>query len=682
VHAARRGARPGEPPRGRVLDLTDTEAADAAVAGAKAANLAKAAHAGLPVLPGLVLSTEGPIDPAGLRAAWHRISDGGRAALVVRSSSTVEDAGASSMAGQFRSVLGVRDAEAFQAAVAQVLESAKRLAEPGAPPAPMAVLVQPELAPVCAGVMFGVDPVTGDRRRMMVEAVRGSPHALVSGTVTAARYLLTRTGRIVERADTSVLDWRRRHRLARLGRRAERVFGGPQDIEWAFGEDNRLWLLQSRPVTAVGRHDAPVGPILGTGPVSETFPLPLGPLELDLWAAPLQQGIVDALRLTGSVSHRRLANSPVVTSVGGRLAVDLELLGVAPGHRSLARALDPRGPVRRLLAAWRVGRLRAALPHIATETIRQVDRHLVQVPTLPSLSEPDLIRLLRRITAELAVVHAQEVLAGMLLPSAEGGGAPSIALAALAAGRTAQLSDGEIVRRAPVVQALTPPRIGAAYPLPVAHQAVAARGGVRNLAERDALRLLARWLQELSARAATLLGERLQATGRLAAADLVKFLSLDELAALTSGGVAPSPEVLAERAATPTVPALPACFRRTDAGDVVPEPGGGRPAGGRAAGGGRGLGRVAGDTTSAAGEVLVVETLSPELAAALPGLAGLISETGSALSHLAILARELAVPTVVGVPDARRRFQPGALVVVDGGTGEVSLVAAQEGEPR
>lgn len=39
----------------------------------------------------------------------------------------------------------------------------------------------------------------------------------------------------------------------------------------------------------------------------------------------------------------------------------------------------------------------------------------------------------------------------------------------------------------------------------------------------------------------------------------------------------------------------------------------------------------------------------PDLAAWLPRLRGLVAETGSPLSHLAVLARELNVPTVVAV---------------------------------
>ncbi len=74
------------------------------------------------------------------------------------------------------------------------------------------------------------------------------------------------------------------------------------------------------------------------------------------------------------------------------------------------------------------------------------------------------------------------------------------------------------------------------------------------------------------------------------------------------------------------------------------------------------------------GAVLIVRTLDPNLAPLLPRLGGLVAETGSLLSHLAILAREFGVPTAVGVEDAVSRFPAGATVVVDGTTGEVSLV--------
>lgn len=71
--------------------------------------------------------------------------------------------------------------------------------------------------------------------------------------------------------------------------------------------------------------------------------------------------------------------------------------------------------------------------------------------------------------------------------------------------------------------------------------------------------------------------------------------------------------------------------------------------------------------------MLVVRSLDPALASLLPGLAGLVAETGSALSHLAVLAREYRVPTAVGVPGAVDRFPSGTALTVDGGTGEVTV---------
>jgi pyruvate,water dikinase len=69
--------------------------------------------------------------------------------------------------------------------------------------------------------------------------------------------------------------------------------------------------------------------------------------------------------------------------------------------------------------------------------------------------------------------------------------------------------------------------------------------------------------------------------------------------------------------------------------------------------------------------VLVVRTLDPSLASVLPRLAGLVAETGSVLAHLAILAREAGVPTVVGAAGALDRYEPGTVVRVDGDTGEI-----------
>ena len=81
-----------------------------------------------------------------------------------------------------------------------------------------------------------------------------------------------------------------------------------------------------------------------------------------------------------------------------------------------------------------------------------------------------------------------------------------------------------------------------------------------------------------------------------------------------------------------------------------------------------------GDGDVPTGSVLVVGHLDPRLAPVIPRLAGLVAETGNALSHLAILAREHHVPVVVGLADATTRFTAGDHVVVDGSAGSVQPV--------
>jgi pyruvate,water dikinase len=90
--------------------------------------------------------------------------------------------------------------------------------------------------------------------------------------------------------------------------------------------------------------------------------------------------------------------------------------------------------------------------------------------------------------------------------------------------------------------------------------------------------------------------------------------------------------------------------------------------------GGRAVGTVWDGTGPSPSEaVLVVRTLDPALAPLLPDLTGLVAQTGSPLSHLAVLAREFGLPTVVGAADAVRRFPPGSRLTVDGTTGDVRV---------
>lgn len=79
------------------------------------------------------------------------------------------------------------------------------------------------------------------------------------------------------------------------------------------------------------------------------------------------------------------------------------------------------------------------------------------------------------------------------------------------------------------------------------------------------------------------------------------------------------------------------------------------------------------------GEVVVVRSLDVGLAPFVLRAAGIVAECGGTLSHGAVLARELGIPAVVGVADARVRLKDGERVAVDGERGVVERLLPSGG---
>jgi phosphohistidine swiveling domain-containing protein len=76
------------------------------------------------------------------------------------------------------------------------------------------------------------------------------------------------------------------------------------------------------------------------------------------------------------------------------------------------------------------------------------------------------------------------------------------------------------------------------------------------------------------------------------------------------------------------------------------------------------------------GDVLVVEYADPGWTPLFPRAAALVMEVGGAMSHAAVVARELGIPAVFGVREATRALADGETVEVDGDRGLVTSRAA------
>ena len=73
------------------------------------------------------------------------------------------------------------------------------------------------------------------------------------------------------------------------------------------------------------------------------------------------------------------------------------------------------------------------------------------------------------------------------------------------------------------------------------------------------------------------------------------------------------------------------------------------------------------------GEILVARSTDPGWTPLFLTAGGLVMEMGGATSHGALVAREVGIPAVVGVPNATARIVSGGGITVDGTAGRVAL---------
>jgi phosphoenolpyruvate synthase/pyruvate phosphate dikinase len=214
--------------------------------------------------------------------------------VAVRSSAVGEDSAQATFAGQQETFLWVRGVDEACDAVrdcwaslysAPAVSYRARLGGEGRPA--MGVTVQLMVDAEVSGVMFTCNPVSGDPSMVAVNASWGLGLAVVGGEVTPDDFLVSKVTREVvrqqlsnksvqyvpsgdghgaervevapERRDVACLDSAALSELVEVARRVEDHFGSHQDIEWAIDHDGNLFVVQSRPVTTIGK-DKPKQP--------------------------------------------------------------------------------------------------------------------------------------------------------------------------------------------------------------------------------------------------------------------------------------------------------------------------------------------------------------------------------------------------------------------------------------
>ncbi|MBQ8569684.1 MAG: phosphoenolpyruvate synthase [Oscillospiraceae bacterium] len=229
--------------------------------GGKAESLDRMIKAGLPVPEGYAISAEafenGILKSDAEKELSVLISDlSEKYTYAVRSSAVGEDGFEASFAGAYETVLdvsaddipkAVKTAAASAAGERAAVYAAEQKTEFGQ----IAIVIQRFVRPEYAGVLFTSDPITASAEYMTGNYVNGVGEALVSGEDSGKSFKINAVRYSFE-GDDALKPFGKK--LFSYAKKLVAINKSAQDIEWAIS-GGRLYILQSRPITTIGRNN-------------------------------------------------------------------------------------------------------------------------------------------------------------------------------------------------------------------------------------------------------------------------------------------------------------------------------------------------------------------------------------------------------------------------------------------
>ncbi len=274
--------------------------------GGKAKGLNKLLKCGLNVPEGFVILPGEKLEK--IDEIKHYYSKLGNGKVAIRSSAVGEDSEDFSHAGQYKTFLNVEGIVNVHKAVINCIESAsstqvekysENLSQNKE--SKIAVVVQRMINPSVSGVIFTLDPSTGEEK-ILINAVRGEGEALVSGKARPDLYVLSREGKIIMReysGEQAVLSEQQIENLVEQALYAEKNLGKALDMEWAIDKKGNLFWLQARPITTINKItinelDTPVddpNTLFTRANVGEMLPGAVTPLTISVFVEAIDIGL-------------------------------------------------------------------------------------------------------------------------------------------------------------------------------------------------------------------------------------------------------------------------------------------------------------------------------------------------------------------------------------------------------
>jgi pyruvate,water dikinase len=307
--------------------------------------------------------------PNGIADAVIKHLDG-KSAYAVRSSATAEDLPTASFAGQQDTYLNIIGKDAILKHVSKCWASLftdraiiyrmqngfdHRKVQ-------LSVVVQKMVFPQVAGILFTADPATSNRKVLSIDASFGLGEAMVSGLVSADNYKV-RNGEItdkkistkkraiyalkdggtkeeeieLEKQNKQALTDEQILQLEGIGRKIEKHFSRPQDIEWCL-VDGTFYVVQARPITTLF-------PVPGLINQSENDENPNSYGYHVYLSVGHQQMMTDAMKPFG-LSFWLLTTIASMRTAGGRLFVDVAPMLASPvGRHTIVNVLGRFDPL-------------------------------------------------------------------------------------------------------------------------------------------------------------------------------------------------------------------------------------------------------------------------------------------------------------------------------------------------
>jgi pyruvate,water dikinase len=251
--------------------------------------------------------------------------------VAIRSSATSEDLPTASFAGQYDTFLNlktishviqsIKDCYAsFWTSRAIVYRMNNKISHINAK---LAIIIQKMIPAKCAGVLFTSNPISMNKNELIIESNYGLGESIVSGRCSPDRFLVkkeshhgkeeylildTQIGKknvaiypktLDKESGTELVQLSKQEniqsslsdkiiiRLSKLGAEIVKYFKTPQDIEWAIDQNDKIYILQSRPITTKVSIDFEEDIWFTRGYADDYWNDPVTPLFFDLLGDPL-----------------------------------------------------------------------------------------------------------------------------------------------------------------------------------------------------------------------------------------------------------------------------------------------------------------------------------------------------------------------------------------------------------